>query len=128
MQKHLFVILPAFPTQRIIQCLGKRRAEFVDRVVKAELRIHFDAPLHCFRKCVEEFPVVCARKIQIRRVIVSILTGGEIQGMLAAAGVRPRFIYAASPFTQERAHEILRRMLKGRQRKDDFGMRGKPIL
>lgn len=61
MEERLLVIMPPLPARRIIQCLVKRGAQFVDRDVESELEIRINVLLHRLGECSKQITIMSGR-------------------------------------------------------------------
>lgn len=124
MAESFFLRPPAPPARGRSERFGERGAEFVDRRVVAELGIDLGALAHGFGQRAEKGAVVRAGKIEIGGMIVGELAGGKVLRMMAAAGVRAGGVHAAPAVAQQRAGDVLRGVLEGRERAHLLRMRG----
>lgn len=116
MDKCLLVVPPTQPTRRITQGFMERRAQFVDRAVKSEFEIHLGVVLHRSREGFKEIAIVGRRCFQIIGVIKGVLAGRQVLGVMPSARVRTNGINRAPAILQKRADDVLRDVLKRRQR------------
>ena len=102
-------------------------AEFVKGVVKAELGVGLDVFAHGGGEGAEEFAVVGGGGVHVGGVVVGVLAGGEVLGMVAAAGLRADVVDAAAAVFEERAGVVLGGVLEGGERAHFLRMGGEAL-